>query len=80
MEYEKQLYENIKTNNKAFWNYAQSKTKTRESVGNLVDTSGVTVTEEAKKATVLNEVLTSVFTKEITTDMSKFADRSLWEF
>ena len=45
MEYEKQLSENIKTNNKAFWNYVQSKTKTRESVGNLVDSSGNTITE-----------------------------------
>ena len=47
MDYEKQISENIKTNNKAFWNYVQSKTKTRESVGNLVDNSGVTVTEGA---------------------------------
>ena len=49
MDYEKQISENIKTNNKAFWNYVQSKTKTRESVGNRVDNSGVTVTEGAKK-------------------------------
>ena len=77
MDYEKQISENIKTNNKAFWNYVQSKTKTRESVGNLVDNSGVTVTEGAKKATVLNEFFTSVFTKEKTSEMPIFADRSL---
>ena len=57
------LSENIKTNNKTFRNYVQSKTKTRESVGNLVDNSGVTVTEGVKKATVLNEFF-GVFTKE----------------
>ena len=41
--------------------YVQSKTKTRESVGNLVDNSGVTVREGAKKATALNQFFTSVF-------------------
>ena len=53
MEYEKQLSGNIKTNNKAFWNYVQSKTKTRESVGHLVDRSGNTITEGAKKTLYL---------------------------
>ena len=38
--YEKRLAENIKTNTKAFWNYVQSKTKTREAIGNLVDENG----------------------------------------
>ena len=67
LEYVKiQLSENIKTNNKAFWNYVQSKTKARKSVGNLVDNSGVTITKGAKKAAVLNEFFTSVFTKEKT--------------
>ena len=70
MEYVKiQFSENIKTNNKAFWNYVQSKTKARKSVGNLVDNSGVTVTKGAKKAAVLNEFFTSVFTKEKNTDV-----------
>ena len=34
--YEKRLAENIKTNNKDFWNYVQSKTKTRETVMKMV--------------------------------------------
>ena len=37
MGYKKRISENIKSNSKAFWNYVQSKCKTRESVGNLVD-------------------------------------------
>ena len=49
MGYEKRLSENIKTNSKAFWNYVQSKTKTRESVGNLIDDRGEIVTEGIKK-------------------------------
>ena len=66
MGYEKRLSENIKSNSKAFWNYVQPKSKTRESVGNLVDEGGVIVSEGTKKATILNEFFTSVFTKENT--------------
>ena len=53
MGYEKRLSENVKTNSKAFWNYVQSKTKTRESVGNLIDDGGEIMTEGIKKATIL---------------------------
>ena len=52
--YEKHLSENIKTNNKAFWNYVQSRTKTRESVGNLVDDNGKILTDGLQKAKMLN--------------------------
>ena len=62
MGYEKRLSENIKTNSKPFWNYVQSKTKTRESVGNLIDDRGELVTEGIKKSTILKEFFTSVFT------------------
>ena len=58
MGYEKRLSENIKTNSKAFWKYVQSKTKTRESVDNLIDDRGEIVTECIKKATILNEFFT----------------------
>ena len=58
MGYEKRLSENVKTNSKAFLYYVQSKTKTRESVGNLVDNRGEIVAEGIKKATVLNEFFT----------------------
>ena len=57
MGYEKRLSENVKTNSKAFWNYVQSKIKTRESVGKLVDDRGKIVTECIKKATILNGIL-----------------------
>ena len=49
MGYEKLLSENVKSNSKAFWNYVQSKTKTRESVGNFVNDRGEIVTEGIKK-------------------------------
>ena len=75
MGYEKRLSENVKTNSKAFWKYVQSKTKTRESVGNLADDRGEIVTEGIKKATILNEFFTSVFTKENTSEMPSFNSR-----
>ena len=72
MGYEKRLSENIKSISKAFWNYVQSKCKTRESVGNLVDEGGVIISEGTKKATMLNEFFTSVLTKENTSEMPTF--------
>ena len=75
MGYEKRLSENIKTNSKAFWNYVQSKTKTRESVGNLIDDRGELVTDGIKKTTILKEFFTSVFTKENTSEMPLFNSR-----
>ena len=67
--------ENIETNNKTFWNYVQAKTKTREYVGNLVDNSGVTVTEGAKKQLYLISS-SPVSPPKKNTDMPTFADRS----
>ena len=69
----------LKTSNptaKLFWNYVQSKSKTRESVGNLIDEGGVIMSEGTKKATILNEFVTSVFTKENTSEMPTFNNRS----
>ena len=76
MGYEKLLSENIKSNSKAFWNYVQSKCNTRESVGNLVNENGMIVSEGTKKAKILNELFTSVFTKENTSTMLTFNNRS----
>lgn len=64
VEYEKRLAENINTNNKAFWNYVQSKTKTRETIGNLIDNNGNLQTENKSKCEILNKFFGSVFTKE----------------
>ena len=55
--YENHLSENIKTNNKTFWKYVQSRTKTRESVGNLVDENGETVTDGLQKTKMLKAFL-----------------------
>ena len=72
--YENHLSENIKTNNKAFWKYVQSRTKTRESVGNLVDENGETLTDGLQKTKMLN-IFISVFTRENTTVIPPFDNR-----
>ena len=45
-------------------------------MGNLVDEGGVIVSEGTKKATMLNEFFTSVFTKENTSEKPTFNNRS----
>ena len=74
--YEKQVAENIKTNTKAFWNYVQSKTKTRNAVGSLISETGDIVTDGLRKAQMLNNFFTSVFTKEDVTNIPIFESRS----
>ena len=59
--YEKHLSENIKTNKKAFWNYVQSRAKTRESVGNLVDENGEIVTDGLQEAKMLNNFCKRIY-------------------
>ena len=44
-------------------------------MGNLIDDRGEIVTEGIKKATILNELFTSVFTKENTSEMPLFNSR-----
>ena len=64
MGYEKRLSENVKTNSEAFWNYVQSKTKRRESMGNLIDDRGEIVTEGIKKQQYqMNSSLVSLLKK-----------------
>ena len=58
--------QSAKTNPKAFYAYAKSKLKTRESVADLTDKSGRKATSDAGKAEMLNEFFSSVFTKENT--------------
>lgn len=77
VEYERRLAENINSNNKAFWNYVQSKTKTRETIGNLIDEDGNLHTDNLTKCQILNKFFTSVFTQENLDTMPEFPDRHL---
>ncbi|MCU7801386.1 MAG: reverse transcriptase family protein, partial [gamma proteobacterium symbiont of Lucinoma myriamae] len=76
IEYEKNLSENIKTNSKSFWNYVRSKSKTKESVGNLEDAEGCIRTDNTERAEILNNFFASVFTQEDATDVPEFDSRT----
>ncbi|CAG2205678.1 unnamed protein product [Mytilus edulis] len=67
-EYEKNLSEKAKENPKAIWSYIKSKTKTKEGIGDLhldpEDTKSDKTEDNSKKAKLLVEYFSSVFTKE----------------
>jgi len=64
--FEKQIASESKTNPKAFFSYARSKTKVRQSVADLKDDTGQVLSDNTAKASALNNYFTSVFTKEDT--------------
>ncbi|MES9884124.1 MAG: reverse transcriptase family protein, partial [Sedimenticola sp.] len=74
--YEKSLAENIQEDNKAFWRYVKSKTKTKDSVSDLIMENNQLTTSDLEKANVLNSFFVSVFTQEITTTIPSIIDRT----
>ena len=56
----------VRTNPKKFWNYVNSKRKTKSHIGDLrkVDGNNTLVSSDTEKATVLGEFFSSVFTLE----------------
>ena len=67
-KFEKYLYENAKKNPKAIRSYIQSKSKTREGIGDLhidpEDTNSEETEDNKKKANILSDYFSSVFTNE----------------
>ena len=63
-DYEKQLAEEVKTNPKAFWRYANSRRKTRTRVEDLKRQDGSMASSEKEKAELLSAFFSSVFTNE----------------
>ena len=62
--YEKALLVDIKKNKKRFWSYIRSKTKVKESILRVTNTDGLLTDNDKDTANVVNEIFTSVFTKE----------------
>lgn len=63
-EHEQSIAREAKKNPKAFFAYSRSKTKVREGVSDLKDSSGEKVSDDKMKANILNDFFCSVFTKE----------------
>ena len=69
--FEKKLAENIKTDPKSFYAYTRSKTRTKDSIGPLVDLMGEVITDSIQAANLLNDYFASVYTDE---EMSNLPD------
>jgi len=65
--YERQLIQNIKTKPKTFWQYVNSKVKTRPSITELLRSDGTISNSHAEIANLFNNYFSSVFTDEDTT-------------
>jgi len=64
LAYEEKLADNIKTDNKSFFSYINSKSRTRNKVGPLKDNNNLIIDENKKAANFLNDYFSSVFTTE----------------
>ena len=62
--FEKKLAENIKTDPKSFNAYTISKTRTKDSIGPLVDFMGEVITDSIQAANLLNDYFASVYNDE----------------
>ena len=65
--YEEQLIQKIKSKPKAFWQYVNSKVKTRPNITELLCSDGTAEGSDAEMATMFNDYFSSVFTCEDTT-------------
>ena len=64
MNFEQKLAENIKTDNKSFFAYVRSKSRTRVRPGPITDDSGVVLDSPQEMAEEFNKFFASVFTQE----------------
>ncbi|KAI8504383.1 hypothetical protein Bbelb_175010 [Branchiostoma belcheri] len=70
--FERRIAREVKSNNKSFWRYVNSRRKTRVNVGDLKDEEGKLTTEDGKKAEVLNTQYVRTFTHEDCSNVPRF--------
>ena len=68
-QFELKLANNIKEDRKSFFAYVRSKSKSNVNVSSLADRQGELTSGSKAKAEMLNDFFSSVFTKELETDM-----------
>ena len=74
-EIERNIAVNIKTNNKHYWRYANSKLKTKSRVPDLKVSDSRFADSEQEKVDVLNQFFTSVFTREDLSSIPQLEER-----
>ena len=75
-EYEKSLAVNINSDNKSFWKYVKSKTKTKDGISDLLNEDGKLSESDAEKADILNKFFCSVFTNENISNIPTLINRT----
>jgi len=68
-QFELNLANNIKVDRKSFFAYVRSKSKSNVNVSSIADSQGELTSDSKAKAEMLNDFFSSVFTKELVTDM-----------
>ena len=63
-DYEKQFVQNVKSKPKAFWQYVNSKVKTRPSITELICSDDTVTCSDFEMATLFNNYFSTVFTNE----------------
>ena len=74
-DFEKNLASKIKTDNKLFWNYVRTKTKTKSVVSKLEMPNGELSSSDQETANTLNEYFSTVFEIEPDDPLPNFEDR-----
>ena len=74
--YEKDLAAKIKTDNKLFWGYVRSKSKTKSTVNKLMNGEWKVSESNHETACILNKFFASVFEKEGDVELPEFAERN----
>ena len=70
-EYEAKLADRVKENPKQFYEYVNSKRKTKHSIGPLTDENGLMSSDSREMGNMLNTFLGSVFTSEEQDELEK---------
>lgn len=78
-EFETKLAQEIRTNNKGFWTYVNSRRKTQTTIPDLCNEEGILVNDTQAKAEVLNRQYSKVFTRENLSTFPTFEDKTLQE-
>jgi hypothetical protein len=80
-EHERKISKQVKTNPKRFWQYIKSKSNTKEPISELYsnphDPSSETIEDDQRKANILNDFFSSVFTREPNGKLPEFGQYTI---